>query len=310
MVKCEICGKNYKRITGTHLKKHSMTVSEYVEKFGNNLFDEYLRDAYRSATLESHIRKYGEKDGKIKWDEYRARQAYTNTFEYKHKTYGMNETEFNEYNKGRAVTKELCIKRHGDHMGTLLWNSYVEKQRLTKNKDYVVNKYGEEAWNRLCKSKGVTINNFQNKYGDENGSEKFAEYLSKYSEYSFNTTSEIAKSFYNDLESAITTVIEYEKPVICENKRYFVDIYLPLENKAIEFYGDYWHGNPKMFLDDANIRLIKNTYITAKQRHTDDANRVNAINKSLGCKTLVVWEQDYKENKALIIQEVVKWIMN
>ena len=31
------------------------------------------------------------------------------------------------------------------------------------------------------------------------------------------------------------------------NKRYNLDAYDPITNTIYEFYGDYWHGNPKVF---------------------------------------------------------------
>jgi len=32
-IECKVCGKKFKRITHTHLKKHGMTTEEYREKY-------------------------------------------------------------------------------------------------------------------------------------------------------------------------------------------------------------------------------------------------------------------------------------
>ena len=42
----------------------------------------------RAITLENMIRKYGDVDGEIKWEQYKDKQSYTNSYEYKKEKYG------------------------------------------------------------------------------------------------------------------------------------------------------------------------------------------------------------------------------
>lgn len=44
LVTCKICGKSYKYITNTHLKKHNITQLEYKIKYENNLISPQTRD--------------------------------------------------------------------------------------------------------------------------------------------------------------------------------------------------------------------------------------------------------------------------
>ena len=51
-VKCEICGKEFEKITGFHLKKHNMTMHEYRKQFPDaSLFSEDLRKKCSDARL-------------------------------------------------------------------------------------------------------------------------------------------------------------------------------------------------------------------------------------------------------------------
>jgi len=72
----------------------------------------------------------------------------------------------------------------------------------------------------------------------------------------------------------------------------------------IEFNGDYWHANPKIYKDTTIIRGKLATDI--QQR---DMLKLKTA-QDLGFRTLVVWESEYKQNKELIIQKVCKWLLN
>ena len=56
--------------------------------------------------------------------------------------------------------------------------------------------------------------------------------------------------------------------------------------KIIEFNGDYWHKNPKIYSEsDEGV----------KDKWEYDRNRLSEL-KSLGYDVLVVWEMDYRNN--------------
>lgn len=77
---------------------------------------------------------------------------------------------------------------------------------------------------------------------------------------------------------------------------------LLFNNKIIEFYGDYWHCNPK------EKRFTDGTYfhpyleMTAKEKWDFDENRISKIKKS-GYEVKIIWESDYYNNKTKVIQE-------
>lgn len=76
----------------------------------------------RAVTLENMIRKYGDIEGEIRWQEYKDKQAYTNSFEYKEEKYGWTMDEWENYNKSRGSFGE----KNGNY-GTSYYEVWVEK---------------------------------------------------------------------------------------------------------------------------------------------------------------------------------------
>lgn len=93
-----------------------------------------------------------------------------------------------------------------------------------------------------------------------------------------------------------------EKTVRGMHKVHRVD-YL-LGNKIIEYYGDYWHGNPKLFNDDVMIRKKK---ISDVWEH--DRKKIQDLIDN-NYSVMIVWEQDYKNDPHLVEQQCKDFIKN
>ena len=74
------------------------------------------------------------------------------------------------------------------------------------------------------------------------------------------------------------------------------------EHKIIEFYGDYWHGNPNFYSNDALIRKKKITDVWAH-----DSKKIQDLLAN-GYDVLIVWENEYKMNPAETIQKCKDFI--
>ena len=68
----------------------------------------------------------------------------------KNKQKSRTKSEFKQYNLSRSSTLESTIDKYGENLGMVKWNNYIEKQKITKSKEYVVKKHGIEFWNELC----------------------------------------------------------------------------------------------------------------------------------------------------------------
>ena len=84
---------------------------------------------------------------------------------------------------------------------------------------------------------------------------------------------------------------------------------LLINNKVIEFYGDYWHCNPNdpRFSDGSYFHPYLK--MTAKEKWEFDKLRINKlINKGYVVK--IIWEYDFKHNKERVLQECMEFLKN
>lgn len=282
LCRCQECvGKKFPDIyTHPLLSCKFSKAKQYAFNVPDGSFKKYVHER-QSLTKDSMIKKYGEEKGLEKWNSYCQKQSITNTFEYKKEKYGMTEKEFKEYNKSRSSTKELFIKRHGEEVGTKMWEEYCERQRYTTSLEYFIKKYGEN-----------------------DGYEKYANFAKiRAAQY---TCCKCTKS--KEAELILTPVKNYfqnneiyfnenEYNLSIKNNNYFLDYYDKTLNIVIEFYGDYWHFNPKYYDETTNIEIYN--------KHIYDKKRIEFIQKQLNCKVIIVWENEYFKYKDKTIDRII-----
>ena len=287
-----------------------------------NWIKEHYSD--KSITKDKMTAYYGKEEGIKRWKSYCEKQSYTNTFEYKHKKYGISEEEFLEYNKLRATTLENMISKYGVEKGTKRFNSYVEKQRDAGcSLKYFQEKYGDEEgkkyYERLNSQKAMTLTNFKRIYGDINGYKKYFEYkqnnkwYNKSSHYYSEIAVEMFSKIIEQLPKEIQNNIYYYKNeyrVISKSENvYYLDFYIDKINYAIEFYGNYWHLNPSMYKSDELVKFVGRGLIFPSEIWEKDRKRVDEI-KDCGYILNIVWESDYRSNKNGVIKKYVADILN
>ena len=102
---------------------------------------------------------------------------------------------------------------------------------------------------------------------------------------------------------------EMIKKVICNDiqanvnvDKYVVD--MMYKNYIIEFNGDYWHCNPSIYKDEYFNQTVKKY---AKEIRQNDLNRIHELH-ILGYSVLVIWENDWKQDRLLVLEQVKKFI--
>jgi len=265
-------------------------------------------------TLENLISKYGEIEGKTRWDSYRQKQAISNSFEYKQKKYGWSRERFDEFNSSRSQTLEKMIERHGEINGAIKWEEYCERQSFTNTLQYFIERYGENLgvvkYKEVNLGKSVSVNPELLAEKLNISLESAIDIILSRNRYSGSTWgSLLEKEFTNLLEINLKEKLEYStfskpfgkwSPLL--NSYVIFDI--KHNDCVIEFNGDYWHANPNIYKSDSIIRGK-----TANQIHErDKLKKQTAIN--LGLRYMTVWESDYKQNKQQTINEVIKWMQS
>jgi G:T-mismatch repair DNA endonuclease (very short patch repair protein) len=95
-----------------------------------------------------------------------------------------------------------------------------------------------------------------------------------------------------------------EKRIQTVDKLYIVDIFFHRNNAVIEYYGDYWHCNPKKYKPDY-FHKQKKMYAMDMWKH--DRLRKKEL-EDLGYKVFIVWESDFKNNPEKEIRNLTKEI--
>jgi hypothetical protein len=291
---CESCLSKkfpiYENLNKSRVFNMPSEITKYAFNIDDNFFNQKLLE-FKIRSKDDYIRKYGELEGLQRWDNYRLKKSYSNTFEYKNKKYGMTIEEFKDYNKSRACTKENFIQRYGEEKGLKKWDLYVNKQKLTKSKEYIYKKHGKDAFIKINKSKANTLENFIKRHGIEIGNKKYMEYIEKQKVY-FSKKSQDLFKIIDDLFKDKTTYYnnkntEYGVNLI--DKYAKLDFFILEDNICIEFNGDVFHANPNIYKENDNPNPF-NKNITAKQIWDNDRNRYEKLYNLRNIRTIIIWE--------------------
>lgn len=283
------------------IKYNVKYIKQRVRRLGN-----MCERTIKGYTKYKLLLLYGKTECLNRWTKYCERQAYTNSKEYKN----MTDEEFRRYNLSRAVTKDNLIKRWGDSEGLVKWNKYVERQQYTKSLQRYLDEFGEcgyTIFKNINGRKAVTLSNFITKYGEEEGTRRF------------NNFTNTAKTHYSNKASKIFEEIDtninykcYYQPKTREmciyglDRVYFYDFYIPEIKLVIEFNGDLFHANPKMY-NETNFIFPFDKTRTLNEIHKRDFDKINLIKEKYNI--IILWESYFDKNKD-IVNEIIYNINN
>jgi hypothetical protein len=295
MITCQECGFKTTRLQWTHFKYkcagHLKNIKEYTQKYPNApLVDEELKKR-TAVTLDAMLSKYGQIEGMRRWEDYRSKQAASNSFEYKSSKHGWSKAQFDDYNKSRAVTVENLVARHGEHEGLLRWEKYCDRQAYTCTREYMIEEYGDA------------------------GERRWDEWQVSKRECALNRPDPISGTSKKEIEVFDVLISMFNLEVGSRNRWFYDDNisnkrnidYLDYrKNIAIEFYGDYYHMNPVIYEpSDYNSRIRK----TAEEKWVYDQETRRVLN-SRGIALYVIWELDWIKNKDFVMKDISKWLLS
>lgn len=284
MPKCKECGFESSRLQWTHFKYKCTgkfnNGKEYQAAYpGALLVDPELAKRTR-VTKDNLIAKYGAEEGLERWQQYKQKQAYSNSFECKQERYGWTKSEFDNFNKSRAVTLDSMIQQHGEADGAVRWQAYCARQAYTNTLAYFVEQYGEEEgaikYRDINQLKSHSVESLMKRHNcgiDE------ALAISSTMHGNRNSVSALEESFCLKLEEVLATELDYSCSTkqyavwsTAERKLYFYDVVH--NNRCIEFNGDYWHSNPALY----NATYYnRQTDTIASDKWVQDQNKIDAL---------------------------------
>lgn len=287
----------------------AFSLEKNIIMYGEDKGTEKFNSRDYGITLEKMIKKHGEIVGNQKWNTYCEKQAYSNSFEYKQKKYGWDKVKFDEFNASRSQTLDKMIERHGELLGAELWKKYCERQAFTNSKEYLKDRY-----EKVNKQKGHTIESYIERYGEKEGTDRFLKFAenvnvgcySKISQDLFwvlhsNDIFKNKKCYFAELNN------EYGIFDKKQSKYYKYDFVCPELKLCIEFNGDHYHGNPKIYSPDDYLVGKGCTEIKAKDMWETDKNKLSLIENLRDFSVVVVWESDYKKDKDKVIEGIIEY---
>jgi len=317
MIKCLECGMETSRLQWTHFKYNCTgkfsNSKEYKLAYPQAVLVSADVAAKTAITKERLIEKYGIEEGTIRWNQYKVKQADSNSFEYKRKKHGWTVEQYNEYNSSRAQTLEKMIARHGEKLGTTKWLAYCERQAYTNSKTYFVNKYGtEEGTSRFLQlniEKGSSFN-------PQLVATKLGISLDEAVTLILNRVVYPGNIWGSNIEKEFTTMLidnygsleytTFTRPYGRWSSFLGTYVIYDIKHKdcIIEFNGDYWHANPSLYKNDAVIRGR-----TALEIQEYDSKKLKTAT-DLGFRTYTVWESEFKLDKQNTINKVKAWMQS
>jgi hypothetical protein len=263
----------------TEFNNRSFRIIGEVTKYAFNIPDnEYAElSKTRGVTLVNCIKKHGETKGREVFNEYRKKQAYSNSLEYKQNRHGWSEEKFNEHNKSRAITKKNLTAKYGDELGLEKFNDYRKRQAYTNTYEYFTEQYGI--------STGEAI--FNRTYGENRPT---------YSIISQDAFVDIDRIIDRRHSMTYFAIKNHEYSVMLSTRLVKLDYFINDINVAIEFNGTVYHADPR-FYKSTDTPHPFNRSITAEQMWKVDADRYDMLLKERGIRTVVLWEHDYKDSK-------------
>lgn len=159
-----------------------------------------------------------------------------------------------------------------------------------------------------------TQERFMERYGEEEGLKKWFDRQEKWlgsmkESGMFSGTSEVSDNLFEKINQSFGN-LRYgnDELTIRLTKGWCkVDCLNPENNKVIEFYGDYWHGNPKKYKPDDVIKTGSKNQIIVKDKWEHDRIRINQL-KEKGYDVMIIWESEYRENPDLIIGKCIGFL--
>jgi len=206
--KCEICGKEFKAITNSHLRRHEITTEEYKTRYPDSLLGNF--DRFNEWRHSDENKK--------------------NCQKMTEKVYASEDIKLKRKNRVREATQTKEYKRRQSELMTKIYKNnpeeYVRSRKRTPTSWMKKSNY--ERWSIL--------------YGKDIADLKMENWIqkNKLPSNSKDTKPERIFALILDMHN-----IEYEKqkPV----KKYKCDFYIPKYNLIVEIDGDYWHANPEKY---------------------------------------------------------------
>lgn len=306
---CKICGWKSIDLHSHLMQSHKIDVATYLtqydvtnEQLSHPDFLQVKRDRIsgnknpgfqHGGTMSSYSKKYIQYENmsdeeKTKAISIKSKQAASTrtlnnnvatTLVY-YTSRGMSELEARVAlsKRQRTFSLEICIEKYGKELGIVRWNERQEKWKKS------LDALPMEEKQRILKAKTLALT---------------------------NSYSHISRSLFDMLNQPEALYGSDEAILLVESENKLIRPDYLLGNKIIEFFGDFWHANPRKYNKDDVMefpnRKVVGTTTTAGDVWIKDYERLNMLQRE-GYEILIVWEHDFKEDQQKVVDKCLTFL--
>lgn len=296
---CRLCGLQGKNLV-THIKyKHSLSSNDYKELYGNcrlvivsdaqktklskaikKLFNDGVynnKKTVSQVTISYWLSKGLSESEAI--EKIRAIQQKNATERFKNGFDRKDSPLCVEYWTSRGFTEKFATKNIQNHQ--------TQYSRLSSK--FKGHKRTLDQKQRISKSLRNHI--------DSVGRSKWAEHFGK-----FNGRSKAEAEFYNYIKENVNSQVQANITI----GSFIVDVIK--DKKIIEFYGDFWHGNPEIFNCYDKLNFGNNNVKVISDIWEKDRKRIDFL-MSNGYQVLIIWEMDWNKNREECLEKIKSYLL-
>lgn len=159
---CPICNKQFKQINTAHLReRHGISLQEFKSLYPDcktlsdnqrrkkatllNLTQQQSKNLKFGHTLQGFIKRYGETEGKRRYQESKIKKSKSHSLQWFVQKYGVNaEQMWINYKKNKGLTLEKYVKKYGKLQGVQKYQDFKAKRKYQRSVHYYMDKYGQQ----------------------------------------------------------------------------------------------------------------------------------------------------------------------
>lgn len=282
---CKICGHWEPRVLNTHLREvHNLKTVEYKKQYpeaktmtghSKRTIDYWMLRGKTLDEAKQEIINF-QSQGKKQYMLAKLKEGYTSTEAQKQWNYkqATNSKRSTAYWTTRGYSEEEA----------LLQQSKYQSELSSRSKRFTGKSHSLESRGKISKAMQKIVEDF----GPEKWAKKFYQ-----GRQGIQSAGEI--ECFKTLKALIPN-LEANKAI----GSYVVD--MVVGNRVIEYFGDFWHANPDLF----EVEFLPKIGSTARI-HERDRKRSKEL-ANLGYNTYIIWENDWKTNRAQEIEKIKEQI--
>lgn len=293
-ITCPVCNAKMRQLSHTHAIMHGFASIKQMQQHMNMTTTVCESKKQRSQGANNPAYQHGGKYSP--WSKKFVRG-------YDAERHQQKNQQQSELRKQKPHLFKNCIEywleqANGDH--ELAKQMHLQYQR--RDLKYFVDKYGEQEGKQRHSQK---IQRWQDTLQSKPLEEQL-EINKRKVKKSGCFFSKAEKELFEELKTHFSRL--EDQFALCRNadskKKKFFLYDMKLDNKIIEYNGDFWHSNPEMY----NQNFVNPyTQKTQQEIHHKDAEKIN-LAKQHGFDVLVIWENKYQTNKKEVIEQCLEFL--